>query len=133
MSQTLVAAAEEAPRDADIAFDRLYRSSRDDVYAYAPGLLRDRAAAEDVTAPAFERAYRKRSRFDPAAASRAPGSSASPATPPSTSCAGAGGRPSWPPSRSTPTARRRPEGVEQSERRLALAAALGALAAGSAS
>ena len=42
MSQTLVAAAEEAPRDADIAFERLYRSSRDDVYAYAPGLLRDR-------------------------------------------------------------------------------------------
>ncbi len=45
-------------------FDQLYRSSRDDVYAYAAGLLRDRAAAEDVTATAFERAYRKRSRFD---------------------------------------------------------------------
>jgi RNA polymerase sigma factor (sigma-70 family) len=29
------------------------------------GLLRDPAAAEDVTATAFERAYRKRSRFDP--------------------------------------------------------------------
>jgi len=48
-----------------LAFDQLYRSSRDDVYAYAAGLLRDRAAAEDVTATAFERAYRKRSRFDP--------------------------------------------------------------------
>lgn len=48
-----------------IAFDQLYRSSRDDVYAYAAGLLRDPAAAEDVTATAFERAYRKRSRFDP--------------------------------------------------------------------
>ncbi|MEX2108734.1 MAG: sigma-70 family RNA polymerase sigma factor [Solirubrobacterales bacterium] len=46
-------------------FDQLYRSSRDDVYAYAAGLLRDRAAAEDVTATAFERAYRKRARFDP--------------------------------------------------------------------
>ena len=46
-------------------FDQLYRSSRDDVYAYAAGLLRDPAAAEDVTATAFERAYRKRSRFDP--------------------------------------------------------------------
>ncbi len=45
-------------------FERLYRSSRDDVYAYAAGLLRDQAAAEDVTAAAFERAYRKRSRFD---------------------------------------------------------------------
>jgi RNA polymerase sigma-70 factor (ECF subfamily) len=48
-----------------VAFDELYRSSRDDVYAYAAGLLRDRNAAEDVTAAAFERAYRKRSRFDP--------------------------------------------------------------------
>jgi RNA polymerase sigma factor (sigma-70 family) len=53
------------PREAGLDFERLYRSSRDDVYAYAAGLLRDRAAAEDVTAAAFERAYRKRSRFDP--------------------------------------------------------------------
>jgi RNA polymerase sigma-70 factor (ECF subfamily) len=65
VNQTLVADAKEAPREADIAFDRLYRSSRDDVYAYAAGLLRDPGAAEDVTATAFERAYRKRSRFDP--------------------------------------------------------------------
>jgi RNA polymerase sigma-70 factor (ECF subfamily) len=65
MSETLVAVAADAPREADLAFDELYRSSRDDVYAYAAGLLRDRAAAEDVTATAFERAYRKRSRFDP--------------------------------------------------------------------
>jgi RNA polymerase sigma-70 factor (ECF subfamily) len=48
----------------EVDFERLYRSSRDDVYAYAAGLLRDQAAAEDVTAAAFERAYRKRSRFD---------------------------------------------------------------------
>ena len=66
MNETLVAPAKEAPRDADIAFDQLYRSSRDDVYAYVAGLLRDRSAAEDVTSAAFERAYRKRSRFDPA-------------------------------------------------------------------
>jgi RNA polymerase sigma-70 factor, ECF subfamily len=65
VSETFVAPATDAPRDGDIAFDELYRSSRDDVYAYAAGLLRDRAAAEDVTATAFERAYRKRSRFDP--------------------------------------------------------------------
>jgi RNA polymerase sigma-70 factor (ECF subfamily) len=64
MSQTLVATAEQAPREADVAFDELYRSSRDDVYAYAASLLRDRAAAEEVTATAFERAYRKRARFD---------------------------------------------------------------------
>jgi RNA polymerase sigma-70 factor (ECF subfamily) len=65
VNQALVATAEEAPREADLAFDRLYRANRDDVYAYAAGLLRDRAAAEEVTATAFERAYRKRSRFDP--------------------------------------------------------------------
>lgn len=65
MSETLVATAEEAPRAADLAFDRLYRSSRDDVYAYVAGLLRDGPAAEEVTAAAFERAYRKRHRFNP--------------------------------------------------------------------
>jgi RNA polymerase sigma-70 factor (ECF subfamily) len=45
-------------------FEALYRSSRDDVYAYVATLLRDGAAAEDVTAQAFERAYRKRRTFD---------------------------------------------------------------------
>jgi RNA polymerase sigma-70 factor, ECF subfamily len=45
-------------------FEALYRSSRDDVYAYAFALLRDRGAAEDVTAAAFERAYRRRRTFD---------------------------------------------------------------------
>jgi RNA polymerase sigma-70 factor (ECF subfamily) len=58
MRETLVATAEEAPPVADLAFDRLYRSSRDDVYAYV-------GTAEEVTAAAFERAYRKRRRFDP--------------------------------------------------------------------
>jgi RNA polymerase sigma-70 factor (ECF subfamily) len=45
-------------------FEALYRSSRDDVYAYVMTLLRDRAAADDVTALAFERAYRRRRSFD---------------------------------------------------------------------
>jgi RNA polymerase sigma factor (sigma-70 family) len=45
-------------------FEELYRSSRDDVYAYVMTLLRDRTAAEDVTALAFERAYRRRLTFD---------------------------------------------------------------------
>jgi RNA polymerase sigma-70 factor (ECF subfamily) len=65
VNQTLVATAEDAPREADVAFDALYRSSRDDVYAYVASLLRDGPAAEEVTATAFERAYRKRNRFDP--------------------------------------------------------------------
>lgn len=45
-------------------FEALYRSSRDDVFAYVSTLLRDRGAAEDVTALAFERAYRRRLTFD---------------------------------------------------------------------
>jgi RNA polymerase sigma factor (sigma-70 family) len=64
VNETLTATAAEAPREADLAFDRLYRSSRDDVYAYVASLVHDPAAAEEVTATAFERAYRKRSRFD---------------------------------------------------------------------
>src|SRR6266536_1235361 len=51
--------------DADAEFEALYRRCRDDVFAYAAGLLRDRAAAEDVTALAFERAYRRRRSFNP--------------------------------------------------------------------
>ena len=44
-------------------FEALYRSARDDVYAYVATLLRDPAAAEDVTAAAFERAFRKQGSF----------------------------------------------------------------------
>jgi len=52
------------------AFDALFRDAASDVYAYAMTLLRDRAAAEDVTAAAFERAYRRRDSFDPRRGSR---------------------------------------------------------------
>jgi RNA polymerase sigma factor (sigma-70 family) len=45
-------------------FEALYRSSRDDLFGYVCTLLGDRAAAEDVTALAFERAYRRRMTFD---------------------------------------------------------------------
>jgi RNA polymerase sigma-70 factor, ECF subfamily len=65
VSQTAVADAREAPDEAEVAFDGLYRSSRDDVYAYVASLMHDGPAAEEVTATAFERAYRKRHRFDP--------------------------------------------------------------------
>jgi RNA polymerase sigma factor (sigma-70 family) len=40
-------------------FETLYRGARDDVFAYVATLLGDRSAAEDVTASAFERAYRR--------------------------------------------------------------------------
>jgi RNA polymerase sigma-70 factor, ECF subfamily len=73
MQETLTAPATRAaaePDEAAVAFEALYRSSRDDVYAYVAGLLRDRAAAEDVTALAFERAYRKRAKWDPGRGTR---------------------------------------------------------------
>jgi RNA polymerase sigma-70 factor, ECF subfamily len=59
-----------APQDEPVAesawgrFEALYRSSRDDLFRYVMTLLGDRAAAEDVTALAFERAYRRRRTFD---------------------------------------------------------------------
>ena len=59
----LAALTEPAPAAGGFDFEQLYRSSRDDVYAYVATLLRDRAAAEDVTAAAFERAYRKASTY----------------------------------------------------------------------
>jgi len=46
-------------------FDALYRETASDVFAYVMTLLRDRAAAEDVTSAAFERAYRRQASFDP--------------------------------------------------------------------
>jgi RNA polymerase sigma-70 factor (ECF subfamily) len=61
--ETLAPAA-SAPSDSWERFEALYRSSRDDVFAYVATLLRDRAAAEDVTALAFERAYKRRRTFD---------------------------------------------------------------------
>jgi len=65
VEQALAAPTSEIPDDAQATFDELYRSSRDDLYSYVAGLLRDASAAEEVTAVAFERAFRRRRRFDP--------------------------------------------------------------------
>jgi RNA polymerase sigma-70 factor, ECF subfamily len=46
------------------AFDALFGECAADIHAYAISLLGDRAAAEDVTALAFERLYRARTRLD---------------------------------------------------------------------
>jgi RNA polymerase sigma-70 factor, ECF subfamily len=70
VNEVLTAPASAAPSDAEAAFEELYRSSRDDVFAYVSGLLRDRSAAEEVTAAAFERAYRRSSSFNPSRGSR---------------------------------------------------------------
>jgi RNA polymerase sigma-70 factor, ECF subfamily len=52
--------ARETPSE---AFEALYRRSFPRVYGYVATLLSDRSAAEEVTAQAFERAYRKRRTF----------------------------------------------------------------------
>ncbi len=59
---TLPAAA--PARKLSLDFEALYRAARDDVFAYVATLLRDRGAAEDVTALAFERAFRRQRSFD---------------------------------------------------------------------
>jgi RNA polymerase sigma-70 factor, ECF subfamily len=46
------------------AFDALYRATVDDLFAYVATLVRDRGAAEDVVAAAFERAYRRLRTYD---------------------------------------------------------------------
>ncbi len=66
MTSTLtLSRPEQASSPFALDFEALYRSARDDVFAYVATLLTDRAAAEDVTALAFERAYRKQRSFDP--------------------------------------------------------------------
>jgi RNA polymerase sigma-70 factor, ECF subfamily len=46
-------------------FEELFQTCAADVHGYVFSLLGDRASAEDVTAVAFERLYRARSRLDP--------------------------------------------------------------------
>lgn len=64
VNSTLTLPLRTARRDPALDFDSLFRSARDDVFAYVATLLRDRSAAEDVTAQAFERAYRKRGSYN---------------------------------------------------------------------
>lgn len=53
------------PAAASSSFEELYRATFERVYAYVASLLGDRSVAEDVTALAYERAYRKRASFRP--------------------------------------------------------------------
>jgi RNA polymerase sigma-70 factor (ECF subfamily) len=64
VSTAAVATATGKVDESRLAFEALYRESRDDLYAYVAGLLRDRSAAEEVTSQAFERAWRKRRQID---------------------------------------------------------------------
>jgi RNA polymerase sigma factor (sigma-70 family) len=65
VTSTLTAPLHSRTSGTALDFEALYRAARDDVYAYVATLLRDRAGAEDVTAAAFERAYRKQRLFKP--------------------------------------------------------------------
>jgi len=65
---TELMAERETPPARDIpaeTFAELYERTFPRVYAYVASLLRDRSAAEDVTAQAFERAYCKRGGYRP--------------------------------------------------------------------
>src|SRR5580700_8615183 len=62
-AQRAIAQAWPDALDAE-AFETLFRECASDIHAYAISLLGDRAAAEDVTAIAFERIYRSRSLLD---------------------------------------------------------------------
>ncbi len=62
---TLRLLAPQADETPPQRLERLYKACRDDVYAYVATVLRDRSLAEDVTALAFERAFRGRRLFAP--------------------------------------------------------------------
>jgi RNA polymerase sigma-70 factor (ECF subfamily) len=62
---TLTLVAPRALESAQQQLERLYAECRDDVYAYLASLLGDRSLAEDVTALAFERAFRRRRLYNP--------------------------------------------------------------------
>ncbi|HLM86302.1 MAG TPA: sigma-70 family RNA polymerase sigma factor [Solirubrobacteraceae bacterium] len=61
--RAVAAAAAPGALSAEV-FAALFRECGADVHGYAISLLGDRSAAEDVTALAFERLYRSRSRLD---------------------------------------------------------------------
>src|SRR3954463_1908861 len=63
VTSTLTVPLARRPTRHGLDFEALYRAARDDVYAYVATFLGDHAAAEDVTASAFERAYRRQGTY----------------------------------------------------------------------
>jgi RNA polymerase sigma-70 factor (ECF subfamily) len=63
IAEPVTGAFSEGRETTSLPFDALYRRSFPRVYGYVATLLRDRSAAEEVTAQAFERAYRRRRTF----------------------------------------------------------------------
>jgi RNA polymerase sigma factor (sigma-70 family) len=64
VSTTVSVPVTASPPPLALDLEALYRGARDEVFAYVATLLHDRAAAEDVTAAAFERAFRKQRSYD---------------------------------------------------------------------
>ncbi|HYF25128.1 MAG TPA: sigma-70 family RNA polymerase sigma factor [Baekduia sp.] len=60
----------ETSEQPSLGFDALYRATSSDVFAYVASIVGDRTTAEDVTAAAFERAWRRRTSFDARRGSR---------------------------------------------------------------
>jgi RNA polymerase sigma-70 factor, ECF subfamily len=63
VAETMSGTFERSAPTPSEAFEALYRHAFPRVYGYVATLLRDRTAAEEVTAQAFERAFRKRRSF----------------------------------------------------------------------
>jgi len=63
VNEALVERMPVATKTDSETFAALYERTFPRVYAYVASLLRDRSAAEDVTAQAFERAYRRRGTY----------------------------------------------------------------------
>ncbi len=63
VNEALVERMPVATKTDSESFAALYERTFPRVYAYVASLLRDRSAAEDVTAQAFERAYRRRATY----------------------------------------------------------------------
>jgi RNA polymerase sigma-70 factor (ECF subfamily) len=61
---TAITAIPDAAAGSSEQFEALYRSCASDLYGYVASIVRDQASAEDITAVAFERAFRRRALFD---------------------------------------------------------------------
>lgn len=65
VTETAKAQSARPVREGPDRFETLYRESRDDLFAYLTYLVGDPSLAEEITAAAFERAFRRRSLFRP--------------------------------------------------------------------
>jgi len=65
VTETATDVLERFARGDEGAFEELFRQYQGEVYGWVVRIVRDPAAAEDITVETFWRIYRARSRFDP--------------------------------------------------------------------